>query len=44
MSEEEGVGTGVVKLAHVVTLGTLNGAAKLGRDKGEKVSKGGKRV
>jgi hypothetical protein len=44
MSEEECAGAGVVKLAPVVTLDTLDGAVELGGNKGEKVSKSGKRV
>jgi hypothetical protein len=44
MSEEERAGLGVIKLTPVVSLDTLDGAAKLGGNKREKVSKSGKRV
>jgi hypothetical protein len=44
MSEEECVGARVVKLTPIVTLDTLDGVAKLGGKKREKVSKSGKRV
>jgi hypothetical protein len=44
MSEEERAGLGVIKLTPVVSLDTLDGAAKLGGNKREKVSMSGKRV
>jgi hypothetical protein len=44
MSEEERAGAGVVKLTPIVALDTLDGATKLGGNKGEKVSKSGKHV
>jgi hypothetical protein len=39
MCEEERAGVGVVKLTPVVALDTLDGAAELGANKREKVSK-----
>lgn len=44
MGEEECARAGVVKLAAIVALDTLDGAAKLGGNKGKKVSESGKRV
>jgi hypothetical protein len=44
MSEEECTSGGVVKLAAVVTLNTLDGATKLRRNKGEEISESGECV
>jgi hypothetical protein len=44
MSEEECASGEVVKLAAVVALNTLDGATKLGRNKGEEISESGERV
>jgi hypothetical protein len=44
VSEEECASGGVVKLTAIVALNTLDGATKLGRNKGEEISESGERV
>ena len=44
MGEEKGACGGVVELVAIVTLDALNGAAKLGRDIGEKVNQSRERL
>jgi hypothetical protein len=44
LSEEECVSGRVVKLAAAVALNTLDGATKLGRNKGEEISESGEHV